>query len=146
MIQIFVDGVCDPNPGKAAWAIVAKGNGFEFRDSGFLGDNQTNNDGEYVAIGKALRWLLAEHPTAQAVIHSDSQVAVRQIDGRYACNVKRLEQYRDRVRQLLKELPHVQIKWIPSEENVEADALSRSAYKTATGREARRYQKVKAQR
>lgn len=136
-IEIYCDGICEPNPGFACWAWIAKLDGVAIAsDFGSLGNGKSNNDAEYCAIGKAIRWL-TDNSLTSAVIHSDSQLAVKQILGEYACNKEHLRKYRDRVRELLQALPNVRLLWISSKQNDEADALTRLAYKQATGREPR---------
>jgi len=143
-IEIYTDGICEPNPGHACWAWIARKDGqMVAQDSGYLGERATdgekftNNDAEYVAIGKAIRWAQANAGASdQVIVRSDSQLAVKQIQGAYQCNKDRLRRYRDAIRDILGNMPLVGIEWISSAENSEADNLTRTAYKAATGKNA----------
>ena len=139
MIEIYCDGICEPNPGFACWAWIAKRDGEVIdREYGALGAKHTNNDAEYVAVGKALRWLYDRQETDGdgAIIRTDSQLVVKQVHCEWECKVERLRGYLRRINEMLEEMEHVAIEWIPAAENGEADELTRIAYREATGKEA----------
>lgn len=91
----------------------------------------TNNVAEFKAIIEALRWISENEPETQVELLSDSQIAVRQILGEYACHKAHLRELRDEALGLIVRA-NVSLRWIPREQNYEADALSRQAYRTAT--------------
>lgn len=121
----------------ATWAFVARIEGFtEFEDFGVLPGAKSNNQAEYVAIGKALRWAVTWHKMAHKIhVFSDSQFAINQINGIWQINADHLQAYSDRIKKLVAELPAVEFSWIPSAQNTAADELTRRAYKQETGKE-----------
>lgn len=146
MITIFFDGLCEPNPGGiAAFGFVIHGIpdatipvcGCAVLD----GDPKahTNNYAEYVALGKALAYLvLAKVKVDELNILGDSQVVVNQLVGYWACASPNLIPLRDRCREHLKSLgipdDKVKSQWIPRDQNVQSDALARAAYVGRVGK------------
>ena len=64
------------------------------------------------------------------VVSSDSKLVVEQCNDNWQCNNKRLSALRDQIWNLSNEFSicDVRSKWIPREENTEADEVSRSLY------------------
>lgn len=135
MIVIYSDGICEPNPGHACWAWIAfdTADGKEIaRDAGYVGRDKTNNDAEYIAFGKALRWIQGNHATERVVIRSDSRLVVEQVQLNWHCNWERLQKYRDLCREIMATIPLLKIEWIRGGENP-ADFLTRIAYTEIVG-------------
>lgn len=95
------------------------------------GEDSTNNIAEYRAVRAALNWLVAKDEQGEVELRTDSQLAVRQISGEYACNKDHLRELRDDCRDLLKKLPNVRIVWVSRLQNVPADELTNIAYAEA---------------
>jgi ribonuclease HI len=132
-IEIYVDGIAEPNPGHACWAWLAKVDGQVVgQDSGYIG-RTTNNVAEYYAAGHALKWINDQAETFIVNFYSDSQLVLNQISGAWACNKEELRRLRDRCRALLEGLS-INLAWIPGAENP-ADELTREAYRTHVGKE-----------
>jgi ribonuclease HI len=137
-LTVFADGLCEPNPnGKGCWGWVAFDSegkrvacGWGFAGSGA---GMTNNVAEFTAIIEALRWIITTAPGTQVELLSDSQVAVRQILGEYSCHKAHLQELRDEALSLIARAD-VTLRWIPREQNAEADALSQKAYREASRR------------
>lgn len=104
-ISIYTDGASRGNPGNSAYAFVfVKPNGEVVeRVSGFIG-KATNNIAEYTAVIKALEYALNRYPHIEFVLHSDSQVVIKQIRGEYRVSAPHLKGYHDRVNKLIKSL------------------------------------------
>ena len=139
------DGACEPkNPGGRATC------GWLWKDeSGVIlaqapvdkgtKTTNTNNFAEYWAALYALQWLYKARadsdPAWVCELRGDSQLVVRQVSGEYACNSAALRDLRDAVRRGIKKLDargcSVVLRWVPREENAEADALSKSLYSAA---------------
>jgi ribonuclease HI len=86
MVERFsaaIDGGSRGNPGPAAWGVAILDGDGEMAEghSGFLG-RATNNVAEYNGLLHALR-LAAERGARRVEIHCDSELIVRQIQGRY---------------------------------------------------------------
>lgn len=136
MIKIFVDGACEPvNPdGIATYGFVVKRDG-ESIGEGFdvvgVGDT-SNNVAEYYAAIKALEWVITNGiRDERIVVYSDSELLINQLSGYYAVRAGRILPLYEKLQRLIKEVRRtskVAFRWIPSERNAEADALSRRAY------------------
>jgi ribonuclease HI len=89
-------------------------------------EDYSANVAEYFAVRSALWWLGTHGYQNQAIfVHSDSQLVMSQLSGTYNTYDARLIIMRDAVRWLAGKFPSVTYKWIPREENVEADVLSK---------------------
>lgn len=141
MIAVYADGLCEPeNPGGiACYGWVA------YRNSDKLGEGwaevvrgpqATNNVAEYHAIIAALEWLLARGLAGeQVVVRSDSQLAVYQMQGRYAVKSPRVLSLHREAKRLARQFRSLRFEWVPRARNEEADALSRQAYGEALARD-----------
>lgn len=120
---IHVDGIAErPNPGRAACAAVGGGRVLRRR----LG-SVTNNVAEYRAVQLGLR-LAREMDVPRVIIHSDSQLVVYQVNGRWAVNNPTLARICAAVRERMAEpRPLVELVWVPRGENEAADAAAEEA-------------------
>jgi len=92
----------------------------------------TNNVAEYEALLLALREAAKLKP-ARVTIRSDSELLVRQIEGRYRVRHPRLVQLHLQARELMRALPALEIVHVRREENARADALANRAIDEALG-------------
>jgi ribonuclease HI len=89
----------------------------------------SNNVAEYMACVKALTWLIESGLTDEPVeIRSDSRLLIYQLLGHYRVSAPRIVPLFKRVKGLTKNFGKIRFKWVPREENEEADSLSRKAY------------------
>lgn len=139
MIQVNIDGLCQPiNPGGiACYAFVIRSNsktihcGYGVAGEPFSKDS-TNNIAEYTALVRALEWLVEHnHVSDKVEIKSDSKLVVNQMGGIYKVKGKRIVPLYKQVLLLKTKFSDIQIKWIPREENKEADRLTNIAYNKA---------------
>ena len=139
MIQVNIDGLCQPiNPGGiACYAFIIKKNGTTIHSGyGVAGEpfskDSTNNVAEYTALARALEWLVANNLVSEKVeIESDSKLVVNQLAGVYKVKGKRIIPLYKQVLLLKTKFSDIEIKWIPREENKEADRLTNIAYNKA---------------
>jgi ribonuclease HI len=139
LIEVYFDGLCQPiNPGGiACYAFVVKSDGKTiYSDYGVAGEpfssDSTNNVAEYVALAKALEWLVENNLISDKVeIKSDSQLVVNHLRGTYKVKAKRIIPLYQKVLRLKSKFHDVQIQWVPREENKEADMLTNKAYNRA---------------
>ena len=147
-VLVLFDGLCEPlNPGGTGC--------FGYTIRGLTGpvdaiagsgalppltDGQmTNNYAEYAALGRAVALIVANYrdritPQTQLVICGDSKLVIEQLAGRWKCEAPHLVKLRDAVKEKLAYLGcQWRAEWIPREQNVEADFLSRAAYTGRTG-------------
>ncbi len=145
-LKLYCDALVEPvNPGGwGCWAWVAVGpTGKRLREEyGCHGHGAgiTNNLLEYVAILHALRYTATRAEMLKAreivvLIYSDSQLAICQLLGKWACNSPHLVALRDEITAIASALRadgvDVRFEWIPREQNMDADALTWQAYREA---------------
>jgi ribonuclease HI len=136
VITLYFDGLCMPkNPGGVAtfgYVIYSDGKklneGCGFVGAGMLGDDVSNNVAEYHALIRGLEHLLSIGYGGEVEIRGDSQLVINQLSGKYAVRARRLVALHRRAEDLLKRFSKATLKWVPREENEEADRLSRVAF------------------
>ena len=128
-VVIFTDGVAEPNPGPAAIGATLKDEQGRLITaiSQPIG-RATNNQAEYRAIIAALENAISLGAN-QVDMRSDSELVVRQINGRYRVKNASLKPLYQKVKQLQSQLEGFTINHIPREQNREADSLASNALK-----------------
>ena len=86
----------------------------------------TNNEAEYAALMAILDAAITAKAPA-LVVHGDSQLVIKQVNGEWFIKAKELVPMCKTVLELKAQIPSVILRWIPREENTEADALSKKA-------------------
>lgn len=134
MITLNFDGACWPNPGGRAGygALVCRDDIIIAKISGSIPAGETsNNVAEYAALIAALTWLF-DNGFDQEIIEAcgDSMLVIKQIWGWPAgrkWKIKRGLYFENaqRAKELVSKFPLITGKWVPREENGEADLLSR---------------------
>ena len=129
---VHIDGASSGNPGPAAAGVViaTADDGTVVHEEGYYLGRATNNIAEYYALLIALEELLALKAES-AVVYSDSELLVRQLNGEYLVKAPGLRFVHGRVRRLSSMLKHFEIHHVPREENNVADGLARKAVKDA---------------
>ena len=127
MIEAWFDGACWPNPGgPAAWGALVKEDGKEiYSGTGFLDNGKTsNNVAEYSGLLLALVYL-CDQRISEATIYGDSNLVIQQMSGNWQIKHKNKPYalYALLAKDLVASL-NLTFKWIPREQNTEADALS----------------------
>jgi len=123
-LVINVDGLSKGNPGPSAIGVV-------IRDAqGRLVDSisnrigmATNNQAEYRALIAALERAI-ELNAKEIHLESDSELLVRQVNGRYRVKNPTLRSLYQKVLQLRNKLDCLTIVHIPRQQNAEADKLA----------------------
>jgi len=124
--EAWIDGASSGNPGPAGAGVVIKKEGkaiASFKE--FLGKT-TNNVAEYKSLILAIRKSL-ELGIKRLVVYTDSELLHRQLTGRYRVRNQRIKELYAEVRKVLQGLEDFRIRYIPREENREADRLARQA-------------------
>jgi ribonuclease HI len=135
---VHCDGTALPNPGRIGLgAVLVAPDGERHQISLAPGLNGCNNEAEARALIAALREL---HRLGARIvhIHCDSSVLVEQLGAAPAAPVARLAHVFNEARALLGLFSAVQLRWIPSHRNAEADALARAALGLGARQAARR--------
>lgn len=118
-----IDGGARGNPGPAAYGVVIRnGKGEVLAElSEYLG-LQTNNFAEYSGLLAALEFAVREkYPSLR--IYSDSELLVRQMQGRYKVKNAALQELFARAQSLVRKLQSFSIEHVLRERNKEADRL-----------------------
>ncbi len=126
-VIIHADGAARGNPGPAAIGATLKdetGNTLA-SISQRLG-HTTNNQAEYRAVIAGLEKAVALG-AKEVIIKSDSELIVKQINGRYKVKNAALRPLYQEVVKLAGKLDGFSISYIPRERNREADALANQA-------------------
>ena len=126
---INTDGLSKGNPGTAAIGATIK----DERGKMLATISQrigitTNNVAEYKALIAALQKAIKLKGT-QVEIRADSELMIRQLNGRYKIKSEGLKPLYIEVTQLLAKFESVALKHIPRELNAEADKLANDAVK-----------------
>lgn len=125
----WIDGGSRGNPGKAGCGIVLQlPDGVMERHTLFLGE-ATNNVAEYTALLAALE-RAQELGAAEVQVRTDSELMVKQLDGRYRVRAVHLVPYWRTARALLRKFSSSRIVHVPRGENRAADRLANQAMDT----------------
>jgi ribonuclease HI len=147
LLSVYFDGLCQPvNPGGVAcYAYLVRRNGKIIqREYGLAAapysKDSTNNVAEYTALIRSLEWLSTNHPGEELQIFSDSKLVVSQLNGEFKVKARRIIPLFRKASELRASFPRAEIRWIPREENREADALTNRAYREALIRSKQAYE------
>src|SRR5580692_6944729 len=123
----YVDGASRGNPGPAAYAVVLQGPGgqTQFEIGKYFG-RATNNVAEYYGLIAALD-AAQSRGVERLLIRSDSELLVRQMQGRYKVKSADLKPLHERAQKLARGFDYFAIEHVPREQNSEADALANRA-------------------
>lgn len=86
----------------------------------------TNNEAEYAALMAVLDAAVTAK-VQDLMVYGDSQLVIKQVNGEWLINAKGLVPMCKTVQRLMDQIPKVTLSWIPREDNIEADALSKKA-------------------
>lgn len=127
-VECWFDGCCapyNPNGHTGYGAIVKHGSKTLLAKSGYVGvgEGMTNNVGEYAGIIAVMKFLV-ERELRQGVIYGDSDMVVKQLNRQWKVRKGAYLPYYKEARILRDQLPDIEIKWVPREENWQADYLA----------------------
>jgi len=121
----FTDGASRGNPGESGIGLVVKGEKGDIilTEYGYIGV-ATNNIAEYSALIGLLKRIKKISYT-KLIVHSDSELMVRQLNGEYKVRDENIKKYYRKVLKLIDGESHqFELKHIPRSENSEADRLA----------------------
>jgi ribonuclease HI len=135
-ILVYCDGGSRGNPGPAAiGAVILDAGEQPPRRLATVSERigvATNNVAEYQALITALE--RAREYAARAVrVRADSELVIRQLEGRYRVKNAGLKPLYDRARALLADYAEVDLAHVRREHNVDADALVNAALDAPDG-------------
>ena len=123
----YVDGASRGNPGPASYAVIIEApNGERVLELGKYLGRETNNVAEYYGLITALDYAAAQG-IDRLLVRSDSELLVRQMQGRYKVKSPDLRPLYERARKLANGFAYFAVEHVPREQNSEADALANLA-------------------
>lgn len=126
-LTIHIDGGARGNPGIAGAGIVLRGDGDQpIVEAGYYLGHQTNNVAEYTALLKALEASKRAGAT-HLLIHSDSELLVKQINGEYRVRNPGLKDLFDDAFARLRGFEKWEVRHVRREQNARADELANLA-------------------
>jgi ribonuclease HI len=107
VLTIHTDGAARGNPGPAAFAyVIARDGQPPVEEAGRIGST-TNNQAEYTALVRALEHAARlATPHDRVVVHSDSELMVKQMRGEYRVKDEGLKPLYERARRLSSAFAH----------------------------------------
>ena len=133
MLVAHIDGASRGNPGHAAYGVcVFDAAGAEVARIGEYLGRQTNNYAEYQGLIAALRWAL-DNGVEELMVRSDSQLLVRQMQGRYKVKSVTLRPLWQKASELAAALGNLHLEHVRRESNIEADSLANDVLDARSG-------------
>ena len=129
-----IDGGARGNPGPSGYGVLIEDASGKRVDglSRYLG-HHTNNHAEYMGLLAALEYALG-HGHRALKVYSDSELMVRQIQGRYKVRSPGLLDLYQQAKSLIARLGWFNIEHVLREKNREADELANRAMDEGMGR------------
>jgi ribonuclease HI len=129
-----IDGASRGNPGPASYAVVLRDpSGKIVLELAKNIGRETNNVAEYYALLAALDYATS-HDIRGLRIRSDSELLVRQMQGRYKVKSADLKPLHERAAKLARQIQYFVIEHVRRELNSDADALANIALDQASER------------
>jgi ribonuclease HI len=125
-LTVNVDGGARGNPGPAAIGVVVREGNSIVEEVGEKIGNATNNVAEYRALLRGIE-LAAAHGASELELLGDSELVVRQVEGRYKVKNAGMKELHREVKQALAGFERWSIRHVRRAENADADRLVNEA-------------------
>ncbi|MFD2639470.1 ribonuclease HI family protein [Piscibacillus salipiscarius] len=125
MIEVYVDGASQGNPGLSGAGIYIKAHGKQLEFAEPLGVH-TSHKAEFLAAIKALDICMNQYPDEILSFRSDSQIVVDAVEAGYTKNPL-FQPLLSEIIEKGNQFPLYFFKWIPSKQNHHADRLAKQA-------------------
>jgi len=124
-LHAYTDGASRGNPGESGIGVIVKNDKGEpiLRLAAYIG-RATNNLAEYTALLTLLKRVRGID-CQRLIVHSDSELMVRQLNGEYRIKNPEIGKYYKEIQDILRTIPFaIEIKHVSRETNYEADQLA----------------------
>jgi len=126
-VTVNVDGGARGNPGPAAIGVVLRnGDGSVVEEVGETIGEATNNVAEYRALLRGIE-LAAGRGAEEVELIGDSELVVRQVEGRYKVKNAGMKELHEEVKRALRGFDSWSIRHVRRAENADADRLVNEA-------------------
>ena len=126
-LTVNVDGGARGNPGPAAIGVVVRNGGDEVLvEVGERIGESTNNVAEYRALLRGIELAAAQGATELELI-GDSELVVRQVEGRYKVKNAGMKELHEQVKRALGDFDSWSIRHVRRAQNADADRLVNEA-------------------
>jgi ribonuclease HI len=126
-LTVNVDGGARGNPGPAAIGVVVRNaEGEVLEERGERIGHATNNVAEYRALLAGIE-MAAAHGASELELIGDSELVVRQVEGRYKVKDATMKELHSEVKRLLSDFGSWTIRHVRRAENADADRLVNEA-------------------
>lgn len=126
-LVVNVDGGARGNPGPAAIGVMVRdGDGEVLEEVGETIGEATNNVAEYRALLRGIE-LAAAHGGSELELIGDSELVVRQVEGRYKVKNAGMKELHAEVKRALDNFDSWSIRHVRRAENADADRLVNQA-------------------
>jgi ribonuclease HI len=130
-LTVNVDGGARGNPGPAAIGVVVRNDdGAVVEQVGETIGQATNNVAEYRALLRGIE-LAAAHGADEVELIGDSELIVRQVEGRYKVKHADMKELHAQAKTMLAEFERWSIRHVKRAENADADKLVNEALDNA---------------
>lgn len=137
-LTVHFDGAANLGE-RAGWGFIVKqGKSWLHQDYGRVPCNPkkaTCNTAEHYALGQALLWLhINEHHKYQINVFGDSKLVIKQMQGKWRVKdkTKPYASYADQNLTYLPHFQHIRFRYVPREQNEDADHLSQLGKRLST--------------
>jgi ribonuclease HI len=127
ILTIHTDGGARGNPGPAALAYIIQRDGAPAIEHAEAIGEATNNQAEYKALVRALEHAVGLGTEHRLIVHSDSELLVKQMNGEYRVKDEGLKPLYEQAKRLASRFGSVTIRHIPRSQNTQADRLYNAA-------------------